>query len=1808
MSASGLGGILHHNCELFAHRSVRGSHRPLAYAASGDREHEPAVRATFAAGFEHEKLVTESVGAEDCSKSSINEALFKAVVDQLPVSGERYLYHLRFTLDDKLLAMAFPGLQAANIKLASMEPDLLKVTLLDPSDTSPSSVRILSIIDMKSSARMKNSHQVQIAVYHLALAAEIANHADPAVRSRLRLDANAGVWLPGSEGPEWFQINFVIDRVRDYLNNDLPRIVLAPDETKLQWHYTTSCAGCDSNDRCRQAALATGDLSSIPFLSVNDKKFLLDLLHSQASPQQPAALAPEEADIASLSQDTSAMSIDDRANAAGSHGQMLASSSSSSSTPGNAHMWNLASPPRHAGVGVNGFSGFGPGTAGSGGGGGAGQHGVFRPGEWVQAPPPQPSRLTDIEALDQLLRPGGALHAQAASGQLPVPTVSRLRRILHAQLPEQANLTAAPRQSIGGGGGGGPAPSTRAGAPPAPAAPSPAVPRLAAVNEGSPVLQAILKRQIRILNRPNYDLARPQAPQGAGAAPINLSPGRGQVRGSGSSSDSQPAGDFCVFISLLTDPLTKQVAGYALRCVDADNKTSICPTGAAVGRVDSGYVITTVETLRREQVRLIQKLYECLTKHAGRRVQVYVWDEAQRCALTDLCVAAATGRLGDCEALAASVETPSPRKPKATSTTTTSSGSPDRATSTDSETEAQAFKRSKSETPASSVGSSAGTFGSGGPAAAIFAAPASAASGVERTSKPVSFQDMAEVVATTLVAGADAVMLPNPSLGALSVDAAPKSSELKSGLLQRCKERNIPLGDKETCDSLKAKLRNARKTASGAAPLLCVVQTAMRGLLALPGAPGWYELDDAARILDVPTTLLTPRGTTGSSSSASVQSSATSQSALYQEWYAGTEAKTKGALGATALMKHATLLHDVTVNVKERVMKASPALLPTTAMPLSVAPSSTLNSAAVRRMLFVKQYEILSDWRELRAARSTGSGMARLRFEFSRRTVVDNKVRFTSEFTVLQGSEYLSIDNPPKERFSYLNEWILASAADIDGTWINGTPIASAASGSASAGTSSSSCSAPLPPLLAFEDSLFYDATELGASAVAVRFAAIVDLKPNARADGLPVAVLVVQHEKEDPLLQLQPGATYVLGRRSVDRTLPRACEALARLDRLKCVPLMLKLLEPATAADAGTDAPADPDVGSLLSGHAKDALHAVFSTYKASRDLATGALQQAIQRLLPTASQKTAIENVARNRLALIWGPPGTGKTHALALIVLYMVAATWLAGNRPDSQVAVSAVTAMPRKCLKVAIVACTHRAVDEVMQRIRDLHKLLKEQVQESYGGWRDEMIIHKHDSGDTSVASTAANGPTPCVIGGTVWAISKLHASCDGKFDILMVDEGSQLLAADAAIVSSLLAPGGRLVVAGDHLQLAPVQKVKYPSPSSSSTAAAALESMPVQGSILECMRAAAAIIAASQAASSSGSAGAGATASLSSQASSASSQPAIKGLEAQLFECYRMNEWLCSFSKPLYGRKYQSDASIKDRKLYPSFGTVATGAGGHGKQMIAVDAVRSSLLDHKNGYRAILKLSPPAGCPSPQLVVRQLLTAEADVAAEVVRMLLLSVSAEKEGKPLLCSDIFVVTPHRNQRAAVQAALTAIGIPVATDKPAAAAEAAAGPAPAGGGHSGSGAGTAAGAGSAPSSSSSLAQPNVVAAVPAVCVDTVERMQGREAEVVVLCYGYHDPEVLANEADFIYDRNRLNVAVTRARRGVVLLVAETVLKPPLSVLEDARRRDAVEYMHRLVYGDHDGSAAGGGSRSQSLELWFRDAQPRQPQSPPR
>jgi ATP-dependent exoDNAse (exonuclease V) beta subunit len=64
------------------------------------------------------------------------------------------------------------------------------------------------------------------------------------------------------------------------------------------------------------------------------------------------------------------------------------------------------------------------------------------------------------------------------------------------------------------------------------------------------------------------------------------------------------------------------------------------------------------------------------------------------------------------------------------------------------------------------------------------------------------------------------------------------------------------------------------------------------------------------------------------------------------------------------------------------------------------------------------------------------------------------------------------------------------------------------------------------------------------------------------------------------------------------------------------------------------------------------------------------------------------------------------------------------------------------------------------------------------------------------------------------------------------------------------------------------------------------------------------------------------------------------------------------------------------------------------------------------------------------------------------------------------------------------------------------------------------------------------------------PMPVVDTVDKLQGQERDVVIVSYGVADAEYAEAEAEFLLSSNRFNVAATRARHKLIVLCAAPVL----------------------------------------------------------
>ena len=82
----------------------------------------------------------------------------------------------------------------------------------------------------------------------------------------------------------------------------------------------------------------------------------------------------------------------------------------------------------------------------------------------------------------------------------------------------------------------------------------------------------------------------------------------------------------------------------------------------------------------------------------------------------------------------------------------------------------------------------------------------------------------------------------------------------------------------------------------------------------------------------------------------------------------------------------------------------------------------------------------------------------------------------------------------------------------------------------------------------------------------------------------------------------------------------------------------------------------------------------------------------------------------------------------------------------------------------------------------------------------------------------------------------------------------------------------------------------------------------------------------------------------------------------------------------------------------------------------------------------------------------------------------------------------------------------------------------------------------------------------------------IDTVERMQGQERDVIILSLTLSDDDFARSEADFIFKPNRLNVAITRARTRLFVVGSKHFFRTKL--YNEDQLRDANVYKRYYRY----------------------------------
>jgi superfamily II DNA/RNA helicase/predicted RecB family nuclease len=189
------------------------------------------------------------------------------------------------------------------------------------------------------------------------------------------------------------------------------------------------------------------------------------------------------------------------------------------------------------------------------------------------------------------------------------------------------------------------------------------------------------------------------------------------------------------------------------------------------------------------------------------------------------------------------------------------------------------------------------------------------------------------------------------------------------------------------------------------------------------------------------------------------------------------------------------------------------------------------------------------------------------------------------------------------------------------------------------------------------------------------------------------------------------------------------------------------------------------------------------------------------VQQWLPKAGlnarQSEALCLPFRSRLALIEGPPGTGKTHLLAWMLIALITEAAQAG-RP----------------MRLAVSALTHQAIDNVLRKVNQLlHDHPELHVPARCLKWGQRPAGEGSEANTLTYVDQAEDVlPVPyLILGATGFGLYQLFDSRTGAFpaffDWVIFDEASQVVLPQALL--SLIYGKGQYIFCGDVMQLPPV---------------------------------------------------------------------------------------------------------------------------------------------------------------------------------------------------------------------------------------------------------------------------------------------------------------------------------------------------------------------------------------------------------------
>lgn len=198
--------------------------------------------------------------------------------------------------------------------------------------------------------------------------------------------------------------------------------------------------------------------------------------------------------------------------------------------------------------------------------------------------------------------------------------------------------------------------------------------------------------------------------------------------------------------------------------------------------------------------------------------------------------------------------------------------------------------------------------------------------------------------------------------------------------------------------------------------------------------------------------------------------------------------------------------------------------------------------------------------------------------------------------------------------------------------------------------------------------------------------------------------------------------------------------------------------------------------------------------------------------------SQWQAWEDALGHRARLLWGPPGTGKSTTVRAIILGAVLDAIRSGRALRVLLSASTYTAIDNVLIDVAqdIGVLLPDACD--VFRIRSYLQLAPDDIASA-----TDLELNKSNPSQAvrDLRLRLLNNADVLVVGAPPEQVHNLLMCDNGSaqaewFDLVIIDEASQMDVAHAILPINAVAAGGAFVMAGDPLQLPPIHQAEPPS--------------------------------------------------------------------------------------------------------------------------------------------------------------------------------------------------------------------------------------------------------------------------------------------------------------------------------------------------------------------------------------------------------